>query len=79
VAVSCEHGNESSCSIKGGEFLDQLSYYHRLRSEVVTAVRMMMMFWVLAPCRLVGRSQRFGETYCLHPQGFRSFQLTGQT
>jgi hypothetical protein len=25
VAGSCEHGNEHSGSIKGGEFLDQLS------------------------------------------------------
>jgi hypothetical protein len=27
-----------------------------------------MFFWVLAPCRLVGRWQRFEETYCLHLQ-----------
>jgi hypothetical protein len=25
VAGSCEHGNEPSCSIKGGEFIDLLS------------------------------------------------------
>jgi hypothetical protein len=30
--------------------------------EVFTAVRMMMFFWVLAPCGHVGRCQRFGET-----------------
>jgi hypothetical protein len=36
-----------------------------LRFEVFMAVRMMMFFWVLAPCRLVGRCQHFGETYCL--------------
>jgi hypothetical protein len=24
---------------------------------------MMMFFWVMAPCRLVGRCQHFGETY----------------
>jgi hypothetical protein len=23
-------------------------------------------FWVVTPCRLVGRYQRFGETYYLH-------------
>jgi hypothetical protein len=39
-----------------------------------TTLRMMMMmmimfFWILAPCILVGRCQRFGETYCLHLQG----------
>jgi hypothetical protein len=32
---------------------------------------MMMIFWVLTPCRLVARCQRFGETYCLHLQGWR--------
>jgi hypothetical protein len=31
---------------------------------------LMMFFWVLVPCRLVGRCQRFGETYCLHLQGW---------
>jgi hypothetical protein len=41
-----------------------------LKFEVFTAVRMMMLFfWVLEPCGLVGRGQRFGETYCLHIQG----------
>jgi hypothetical protein len=40
-----------------------------LRFEVFTAVRMMM-FWVLAPCRLVGRYQRFGETHCPHLQAW---------
>jgi hypothetical protein len=30
VAGSCEHGNEPSGSIKGGEFLDQLSDYNVL-------------------------------------------------
>jgi hypothetical protein len=25
VAGSCKHGNETSCSTKGGEFLDELS------------------------------------------------------
>jgi hypothetical protein len=38
-----------------------------VRFDVLTAVRMTMSFsWVLTPCRLVGRYQRFGETYCLH-------------
>jgi hypothetical protein len=39
------------------------------RFEVFTAVRMIV-FWVWEPCRLVGRCQRFGETYCLHLQGW---------
>jgi hypothetical protein len=29
---------------------------------------LIMFFWVLAPCRFFGRSQRFAETYCLHLQ-----------
>jgi hypothetical protein len=29
---------------------------------------MTMLFWVVTPCRLVGRHERFGETYCLHLQ-----------
>jgi hypothetical protein len=39
-----------------------------VRFEVFTAVRMMMILFIcaLAPCRLVGRWQCFGETYCLH-------------
>jgi hypothetical protein len=28
VAGSCEHGNELSGSLKGGEFLDYLIYYY---------------------------------------------------
>jgi hypothetical protein len=39
-----------------------------VRFDVFTAVRMMMFFWVLAPYRIVGRCQRFGETYYLHLQ-----------
>jgi hypothetical protein len=33
LAVSCEHGNETSGSIKGGEFLDQLSDYWFLKKD----------------------------------------------
>jgi hypothetical protein len=29
----------------------------------------LMLFWVVTPCRLVGRYHRFRETYCLHLQG----------
>jgi hypothetical protein len=28
----------------------------------------LILFWVLVPCRLVGRCQSFGGTYCLHLQ-----------
>jgi hypothetical protein len=41
-----------------------------LRFVVFTAVRMMC-FWVLTPCTLVNRCQRFGETNCLCLQGWR--------
>jgi hypothetical protein len=30
----------------------------------------MLFFWVVMQCRLVGRCQCFGETYCLHLQGW---------
>jgi hypothetical protein len=40
-----------------------------VRYEVLTAVRIMLLFfWVVTPCRLVGRYQRLGETYCFHFQ-----------
>jgi hypothetical protein len=30
-----------------------------------------MLFWILTPCKLVGRCQRFEKkTYCLHLQGW---------
>jgi hypothetical protein len=28
-----------------------------------------MLFWILTPCRMAGRAQRFGEAYCVHLQG----------
>jgi hypothetical protein len=31
------------------------------RFEVLTTVRMMMVFWVVMPCKLAGRYRRFGE------------------
>jgi hypothetical protein len=43
-----------------------------VRLEAFMAVRMMMMmmiFCVATPYRLVGRYQRFGETYCVHFEG----------
>jgi hypothetical protein len=33
VADSCEHGNEPSGSIKGGNFLEQLSDYQLLKQD----------------------------------------------
>jgi len=33
VAGSCEHGNEPSDYMKGGEFLDYLSDYQRLKDS----------------------------------------------
>jgi hypothetical protein len=40
-----------------------------LMFEVFTAVRMMIMIWVLAPCKFVLGCQRFGEIHCLHLHG----------
>jgi hypothetical protein len=40
-----------------------------VRFEVLTAVKMLMLFfWVVMLCGLVGRYQCFGGTYCLHLQ-----------
>jgi hypothetical protein len=36
---------------------------------------LMLLFWVVTPCRLVGRYRRFGETYCLHTQ-FSTYEST---
>jgi hypothetical protein len=37
-----------------------------MRFEVLMAVKMpMLVFWLVMPCELVGRYDRFGETYCL--------------
>jgi hypothetical protein len=33
VVSCCEHGNEPSDSIKGGEFLDYLSHYYLLKKD----------------------------------------------
>jgi hypothetical protein len=42
------------------------TYIFHVRFEVLTAVKMsMLVFWVVTPCGLVRRYQRFGETYCL--------------
>jgi hypothetical protein len=35
MAESCEHGNESSGSIKGGKFLDHLSYHQLVKKDAV--------------------------------------------
>jgi hypothetical protein len=43
-------------------------------------VRMtMLLFRGLAPCRLVGRDRRFGETYCIYLEGLSDEVVTGFT
>jgi hypothetical protein len=45
-----------------------------LQAEIVITISVsdalyvvtMLLFWVVTPCRLVGRYHRFGETHCLH-------------
>jgi hypothetical protein len=40
-----------------------------LRFEVLRAVQMsVLVLWVVTPCGLVGRYQRFGGTFCFHLQ-----------
>jgi hypothetical protein len=46
-----------------------------LRFQVLAVVNMsMFVFWVVTPRGLVGKYQRFKETYCLHLQGWRRRQ-----
>jgi hypothetical protein len=46
-----------------------------MRSEVLTAVKMLMLvFWVVTLCVIVGRYQRFGGTRCL-----RNVGITGKS
>jgi hypothetical protein len=47
-------------------FSNHLQDYARF--EVLTAVKMSMLFWVVTLGGHVGRYQRFEETYCLHLQ-----------
>jgi hypothetical protein len=44
VAGSCEHGDEPSDSIQGGEFLDQL------RRTCFMELVQVMDFWISVPC-----------------------------
>jgi hypothetical protein len=37
-----------------------------VRSEVLTAVKMTILYWVVTPCRFAGRYQRLGETVAHH-------------
>lgn len=40
-----------------------------MRFDIFTVVQTMLLFWVLAPCKLLDIYQRFGESYCIHLQG----------
>jgi hypothetical protein len=52
------------------QFIFQLKNKNTMMFEVLTAVKMsLLFFWVVAPRVLVGRYQRFGGTYCVHLQG----------
>jgi hypothetical protein len=42
---------------------------HQNESEY-NLVSSLLVFWVVTPCGLVHRYQHFGETYCLHLQGW---------
>jgi hypothetical protein len=49
--------------------ISKLALISTLRFEVLTALKMSILVkWVVTPCGLVGRYQRFGGTYCLHRQ-----------
>jgi hypothetical protein len=65
-------GSELDSLIVSG-WLSQESVTHK---ECRTVATLMMMFWDLAPCRLDGRCQRFGEIYCLHFQRVSNDSVT---
>jgi hypothetical protein len=48
--------------------ISQDSHLHQpMMFEVLTALKILMLvFWVVMPCGLVGRHQRFGGACCLH-------------
>jgi hypothetical protein len=46
-----------------------------VRYEVLKAVKMLLAFWAVTPCGLVGRYQRFGGTYFLHLQDWEMGSL----
>jgi hypothetical protein len=58
--------NKEILNVKtGGMYSD-----HCMRFEVLTAVKKsMLVFWVVTPCGIVVKYQRFGGTYCPHLQG----------
>jgi hypothetical protein len=56
VAGSCEHGNEPSDSIKGGEFFDYLSDFQLSRRTSLHRVKFSLLCWLV--CCLLG--DRFG-------------------
>jgi hypothetical protein len=43
--------------------------YVPVHVSVHSAIHQTMFFWVVTPCRLVSRYQRFGEMYCICLQG----------
>jgi hypothetical protein len=48
-------------------YLFILKHSRHKRLQVLMAVKIKtLVFWVVTPCRLVGRYQNFGGTYCLH-------------
>jgi hypothetical protein len=45
--------------------VDERIILKRVRFEVLTAVKMVIFFWAVVQCGLVGGHQRFGKTHCL--------------
>jgi hypothetical protein len=54
----------------------EFSYQFRARTETFHFCQIMLVFWVVTPCRLEGRYQHFGGMYCLHLQGRRWYLPT---
>jgi hypothetical protein len=83
--VATERLTWTSCLIHGQLFLDlwqtecHFWVFHCLcpslfLSMLETHPFSILFFWIVTPCGLVDRYQRFGETYCLHIWGWRRWQ-----
>jgi hypothetical protein len=66
IKICTKLSGESQCAYIGA------SSPHS-KNPWVRRVWTLLLFWVLTPCRHVGRYHPFGETYCLHLQGLITF------
>jgi hypothetical protein len=74
-AVACSSSDEASGTVN--HFID--SWWNRPVNKTENLMIFMLLFWVLAPCRFVGRCQRFGlkvETVCFYETLASTYEYT---